>query len=52
MKAQEKKPMTASSDKKKDFNIKRPCRCVCVCTAKGKIVYMDDEYAFNKNSRR
>jgi hypothetical protein len=44
--------MTASSDKGKGFAIKRPGRCVCVCTAKGKIVYIEDEYAFNKNSRR
>ena len=52
MKAPEKKPMTASSDKGKDFAIKRPGRCVCVCTAKGKIVYIENEYDYNKNIRR
>ena len=52
MKEPEKNPMTASSDNKKDFIVKRPGRCVCVCTAKGKIVYIEDECAFNKNSRR
>lgn len=31
---------------------KRPGRCVCVCTAKGKIVYMEDMFTYNKNSRR
>lgn len=31
---------------------KRPGRCVCICTAKGKIVYLEDEYTYNKNSRR
>ncbi len=31
---------------------KRPSRCVCVCTAKGKIVYMEDMFTYNKNSRR
>ena len=31
---------------------KRPGRCVCVCTAKGKIVYTEDMFTHNKNSRR
>lgn len=31
---------------------KRPVRCVCVCTAKGKIVYMESMLDYNKNIRR
>lgn len=31
---------------------KRPGRCVCVCTAKGKIVYEEDVLTYNKNNRR
>lgn len=31
---------------------KRPGRCVCICTAKGKIIYMEDMFTYNKNSRR
>lgn len=31
---------------------KRPGRCVCVCTAKGKILYMEDIFTYNKNKGR
>lgn len=31
---------------------KRPGRCVCICTAKGKIVYMESMLEQNKNLRR
>ncbi len=46
-----KESSTASSGKKGPI-YKRPGRCVCVCTAKGKIVYIEDEFTFNKNKRR
>jgi hypothetical protein len=50
MKKQQKEPST-SSRKLPPIN-KPPGRCVCVCTAKGKIVYMEDQFTYNKNSRR
>ena len=31
---------------------KRPGRCVCICTAKGKIVYLEDQFTYNKNNER
>lgn len=31
---------------------KRPGRCVCICTAKGKIVYIEDQFEYNKNKGR
>lgn len=42
---------STTSSRKSPIN-KRPGRCVCVCTAKGKIVYMEDTIGYNKNSRR
>lgn len=48
MKAQNK---SSTSSRKNPIN-KRPGRCVCVCTAKGKIVYIEDRFTYNKESRR
>lgn len=48
MKAQ-KKPLTSSH---KAPAIKRPGRCVCICTAKGKIVYIEDQLTYNRNERK
>lgn len=31
---------------------KRPGRCVCICTAKGKIVYIEDRFEYNKQNQR
>ena len=31
---------------------KHPGRVVCICTAKGKIVYLEDTFNHNKNDRR
>lgn len=31
---------------------KRPGRCVCICTAKGKIVYIEDQFEYNKQNQR
>lgn len=31
---------------------KRPGRCVCICTAKGKIIYLEDQFTYNKNNER
>lgn len=30
---------------------KRPGRCVCICTAKGKIIYMEDQFTYNKKQQ-
>lgn len=43
--------MKKSSSLRTPIN-KRPGRCVCVCTAKEKIVYIEDTFTYNKNSRR
>lgn len=31
---------------------KRPGRCVCICTAKGKIVYMEDRFTHHQIDKR
>ena len=46
MKKQQNPPLKRSSQ----IN-KRPGRCVCICTAKGKIVYLEDTFTHNKNNR-
>lgn len=45
------KSSAASSDKRGPIN-KRTGRCVCVCTAKGKIIYMEDQFEYNKQQQR
>lgn len=30
---------------------KRPGRCVCICTTKGKIIYMEDQFTYNKKQQ-
>ena len=47
-----KKTQKPETDTRKTPINKRPGRCVCVCTAKGKIVYQEDMFTYNKNSRR
>ena len=43
--------MKKSSSTQSQIN-KRPGRCVCICTAKGKIIYMEDLFTYNKYSDR
>lgn len=41
---------TKRSSRERPIN-KRPGRVVCICTAKGKIVYCEDQMAFNKRKK-
>ena len=45
---EQKKPQKPDS-RKTPIN-KRPGRCVCICTAKGNIVYQEDMFTYNKNN--
>lgn len=31
---------------------KRPGRTVCICTAKGKIIYLEDRFTHTRNNQR
>ena len=51
MQMKEQKKPSPAPNPKPPIN-KRPGRCVCICTAKGNIVYIEDTITYNKNGRR